>query len=168
MIAFLSFGFSFTFGVFLAPMSADLGWGREVFSLSVAIQLIVLGITQPIAGAIADRYGTGRVLFFGAIATGAGFALRGVTTDPTLFILTGLIVGAGMGSANFAIVIGALGKIVSAQHRSFIMGLGTASASAGMFIGAPVAVQLIQSNGWDITLFIIGASFLLILPFIET
>ncbi|HBN31751.1 MAG TPA: MFS transporter, partial [Rhodobacteraceae bacterium] len=53
------------FGVFLTPMSQDLGWGREVFSLSVAVQLLTWGFAQPIAGAVADRFGTARVLAFG-------------------------------------------------------------------------------------------------------
>ena len=114
MVAFLGFGFAATFGVFLTPMSQDLGWGREVFSLSVAVQLLTWGFAQPIAGAVADRFGTARVLAFGAICAGIGFALRGMTTDPTAFVLTGILVGAGTGSASFPIVIGALGKIVSA------------------------------------------------------
>lgn len=67
LIAFLSFGFAATFGVFLQPMSADLGWGREIFSLSVAVQLLAWGFTQPFAGMAADRYGTARVLAFGAL-----------------------------------------------------------------------------------------------------
>lgn len=81
MIAFLGFGFAATFGVFLAPMSSELGWGRETFSLSVGVQALVWGFSQPIAGAIADRYGTARVLAFGAICAGIGFALRGMTTE---------------------------------------------------------------------------------------
>lgn len=166
MIAFLSFGFSATFGIFMAPMSADLGWGREVFSLSVALQLLTWGISQPVAGAIADRYGTARVLGAGAILAGIGFLLRGIVTDPTLFVLTGLLTGAGTGAASFPIVIGALGKIVSAERRSFIMGLGTAAASLGMFVSAPAATAMIGTVGWQSALLLIGASFALILPFL--
>ncbi len=166
MIAFLGFGFAATFGVFLAPMSADLGWGRETFSLSVAIQLLTWGFVQPVAGAIADRYGTARVLGFGAICAGLGFVLRGVVTDPTLFILTGILVGAGTGAASFPIVIGALGKIVSPERRSFILGLGTAAASLGMFVAAPSAITMIGAVGWQTALLFIGCSFALILPFL--
>lgn len=166
MVAFLGYGFAATFGVFLAPMSADLGWGRETFSLSVAVQLLTWGFAQPIAGAIADRYGTARVLAFGAICAGLGFALRGVTTDPIAFILTGILVGAGTGAASFPIVIGALGKIVSAKRRSFILGLGTAAASLGMFVSAPAATMMIGSVGWQFALILIGCSFALILPFL--
>lgn len=166
VIAFLGFGFAATFGVFLKPMSAELGWGREVFSFSVALQLLTWGFAQPIAGAVADRYGTARVLAFGAICAGLGFAARGITTDPTLFILTGLLVGAGTGAASFPIVIGALGKIVSAERRSFILGLGTAAASLGMFVAAPTATTMIGEIGWQPSLVAIGASFLVILPFL--
>jgi predicted MFS family arabinose efflux permease len=166
VVAFLGFGFAATFGVFLKPMAADLGWGREVFSLSFALQMLTWGIAQPIAGAIADRYGTARVLAFGAVVAGAGFALRGVVTDPTLFVLTGVLAGAGTGAASFPIVIGALGKIVTAKRRSFIMGLGTAAASLGMAVAAPVAVGMIGSIGWQSALVLIGTGFLFILPFL--
>ena len=166
MVAFLGFGFAATFGVFLTPMSQDLGWGRETFSLSVAVQLLTWGFAQPIAGAIADRFGTARVLAFGAVCAGIGFALRGMTTDPTAFVLTGILVGVGTGSASFPIVIGALGKIVSAERRSFILGLGTAAASLGMFVAAPTATMMIGAFGWQPALVLIGCSFALILPFL--
>ncbi|MAX74928.1 MAG: MFS transporter [Nioella sp.] len=166
MVAFLGFGFAATFGVFLAPMSAELGWGREVFSLSVAVQALAWGFAQPVAGAVADRYGTARVLAFGAVCAGAGFALRGVITDPTGFVLTGVLVGAGTGAASFPIVIGALGKIVTPDRRSFILGLGTAAASLGMFVSAPTATFMIGGVGWQPALLLIGASFALILPFL--
>lgn len=166
VVAFLGFGFAASFGVFLAPMSAELGWGREVFSLSVAVQLLTWGFAQPIAGAIADKYGTARVLAFGAICAGIGFALRGIATDPTAFVLTGILVGAGTGAASFPIVIGALGKIVSAERRSFILGLGTAAASLGMFAAAPAATTMIGTIGWQNALIAIGCSFGLILPFL--
>ena len=166
MVAFLGFGFAATFGVFLAPMSAELGWGREVFSLSVAVQALMWGFAQPVAGAIADRYGTARVLGFGAICAGVGFVLRGMVTDPTLFVLTGILVGIGTGAASFPIVVGALGKLVSPERRSFILGLGTAAASMGMFVAAPSATAMIGGLGWQTALIAIGFSFALILPFL--
>ena len=166
VIAFLGFGFAATFGVFLAPMSSELNWGREVFSLSVAVQALMWGVAQPVAGAIADRYGTARVIAFGAICAGVGFVFRGVVTDPVLFVLTGILVGIGTGAASFPIVIGALGKIVTAQRRSFILGLGTAAASMGMFVAAPSAVLMIDGMGWQVSLIAIGCSFALILPFL--
>ena len=132
MVAFLGFGFAATFGVFLKPMIADLGWEREVFSLSVAVQLLTWGVAQPFAGANADRYGIVRVLVFGALCAGIGFALRGITADLTAFVLTGVLVEARTRAASFPIVIGALGKTVNAERRSFILGFGTTAAFLGI------------------------------------
>lgn len=164
MISFISFGFSASFSVFLRPMSIELGWGREVFSLSLAIQALMWGITQPLAGMYADKHGSSRVLAFGAVVAALGFALRGVFDDQTLFILTGFIVGVGTGACSFPVVIVALGKVVQPALRSFIMGLGTAAASAGMFAGAPIATTLIGWMGWSVSIFFLAFSFVLILP----
>ena len=164
VISFVSFGFSASFSVFLRPMSADLGWGREIFSLSLAIQALMWGITQPLAGAYADKHGSTQVLAFGAVFAALGFALRGLLFDETMFILTGFIVGIGTGACSFPVVIVALGKVVEAKQRSFILGLGTAAASAGMFAGAPIATTLIGTIGWGIAIFFVAASFLIILP----
>ena len=164
VISFVSFGFAASFSVFLRPMSADLGWGREVFSLSLAIQALMWGVTQPLAGAYADKHGSTQVLAFGAVFAALGFALRGLLFDETMFILTGFIVGIGTGACSFPVVIVALGKVVEAKQRSFILGLGTAAASAGMFAGAPIATTLIGTIGWGVAIFFVAASFLIILP----
>ena len=164
VISFVSFGFSASFSVFLRPMSADLGWGREIFSLSLAIQALMWGVTQPLAGAYADKHGSTQVLAFGAVFAALGFALRGLLFDETMFILTGFIVGIGTGACSFPVVIVALGKVVEAKQRSFILGLGTAAASAGMFAGAPIATTLIGTIGWGVAIFFVAASFLIILP----
>lgn len=166
VVAFLSFGFAASFGVFLSPMSTDLGWSREVFSLSVAIQALFWGVTQPIAGLMADRHGSARVVAFGAILAALGFLLRGTVISPDVFIWSGVIVGIGTGACSFPVVVVALGKVVPDERRSFIMGLGTASASLGMFVAAPLSIYLINSNGWQPGLLFISLSFLAILPFL--
>lgn len=164
IVAFVGFGFAATFGVFLRPMSNDLGWGREVFSLSMAIQALSWGVTQPFAGMVADRYGTARVLAFGAVVSAFGFFLRGAVIDPGVFVASGVIVGIGTGACSFPVVIVALGKVVSAQRRSFVLGLGTAAASTGMFVAAPLSSMLLAAFGWQTSILVIAASFLLILP----
>lgn len=164
IVAFIGFGFAATFGVFLRPMTQELGWGREVFALSLAIQALFWGLTQPLAGMAADRNGTARVLAFGAVVSALGFLLRGAIIDPTVFVLSGVIVGIGTGACSFPIVIIALGKAVSPEKRSFILGLGTAAASAGMFVAAPLSTFLISQFGWQSSILVIAASFLLILP----
>jgi cyanate permease len=149
MVAFFSFGFSATFGVFLRPMSSELGWGREVFSLSVAVQVLCWGIAQPFAGMAADRLGTARVLAVGALLAALGFFLRGAIVTPQVFVASGVLVGAG-----------------TAQQRSFVMGLGTAAASMGMFIAAPASTMMIGALGWQRAILLISLSFVVILPFL--
>lgn len=164
IVAFIGFGFAATFGVFLRPMSEDLGWGREVFSLSMAIQALCWGVTQPLAGMVADRYGTARVLAFGAVVSALGFFLRGAVIDPGVFVASGVIVGVGTGACSFPVVIVALGKVVAKARRSFVLGLGTAAASTGMFVAAPASSVMMSLLGWQTSIFVIAASFLLILP----
>ncbi|MFT7592827.1 MAG: putative MFS family arabinose efflux permease [Paracoccaceae bacterium] len=166
LIAFLGFGFSATFGVFLRPMSADLGWSREVFSLSVAIQALAWGFTQPFAGMAADRFGTARVLAVGAVLAALGFFLRGWIVNPEVFVFSGVIVGIGTGACSFPVVIAALGKVVTAKQRSFVMGLGTAAASLGMFVAAPASSAMIDFFGWQRSIMLISLSFLCIMPFL--
>lgn len=164
LVAFIGFGFAATFGVFLRPMSEELGWGREIFSLSLAIQALCWGVTQPIAGIVADRYGTARVLAFGALISALGFFLRGAVIHPLIFIASGIVVGIGTGACSFPVVIVALGKVVTTERRSFILGIGTAAASTGMFVAAPLATVLMNRIGWQSSILVIAASFLLILP----
>ncbi|MFN3260250.1 MAG: MFS transporter [Pikeienuella sp.] len=164
LISFLGFGLSVGFGVFLRPVTEDLGWSREIFSLSVAVQLLAWGIAQPLAGMAADRFGAALAIAAGALMAAAGFGIRAVTDSPDIFILAGALAGAGTGACSFPIVIVALGKAVTPQRRGTIMGLGTASASLGMFMAAPGAIFAIESFGWRPTLSAMAALFLLIPP----
>ena len=150
--------------MFLRPMSDDLGWAREIFSLSLALQALVWGVTQPFAGIFADKYGPVRVLAFGSLMAACGFAIRGIIIDEMIFVLSGIIVGIGTGTCSFPLVIVALGKSVKEGSRSFIMGLGTAAGSVGMFVGAPLTTILISKIGWGLSVQVIAISFLLVLP----
>lgn len=163
-VAFLGFGLSVAFGVFLRPVTADTGWTRELFSLSVGVQLLAWGLAQPLAGMLADRHGASRVIGVGAVAAAAGFGLRALTESPEVFVLAGLLAGAGTGASSFPLVLVALGKAVAPARRSAIMGLGTAAASSGMFVAAPGAIALIDAFGWRTALLVLAAAFLLILP----
>ena len=166
MVAFLGFGLAAAFGVLLLPMSEALGWGREVFSLSIAVQLLCWGIAQPVAGLVADRYGAARVLVAGAIIAALGFLLRAIVLDPAVFVFAGFIAGVGTGACSFPIVIVALGKVMPPEKRSFVMGLGTAAASLGMFVGAPVLVAMINVAGWQNAILTVVVAYVLILPFV--
>ena len=103
-------------GLFLAPMTEAHGWSREIFALSIAIQNIMWGIGQPFAGALADRYGTGRVLAGGGLLYAAGLVLMSWAPDPVwLNISAGVMIGLGFSAASFSIVLSAFGRRVPSR-----------------------------------------------------
>src|SRR5215813_7381130 len=164
-IAMLSFGPRSAVGQFLSPMSLEYHWGRDVFGWALAIQNLLWGAFQPFAGGVADRYGAVRVLWTGAIAYAAGLALMAYSDSPILLNLSaGVLIGFALSSCSFNLVIGALGKIVPPEWRSFAFGAGTAAGSFGQFLFSPLARFLIDSTGWQNTLIIFGGIMLLILP----
>ena len=113
MIAMLTFGVRSGFGLFLEPMSSDLGWGREVFALAIAIQNLLWGLGQPFAGALADRYGAGRVLAGGGILYVLGLVLMAFTSSPVmLYLSAGVLIGLALSGAAFGIVLAAITRIV--------------------------------------------------------
>lgn len=163
LIALLSNGPRTTMGLFLAPMTEARGWSREIFALSIAIQNIMWGIGQPIAGAIADRYGTGRVLAGGGLLYALGVALMAWAPTPVWLALTaGVIMGLGMAAASFFLVLAAFGRRVPAEKRSIVFGIGTAAGSMGQFLFAPLGQTLIQTFGWQQALVLLGAMMLVI------
>jgi MFS family permease len=165
LMAILTFGPRSTFGFFLQPLSTDLGVGRDVFAFAVAIQNLLWGAAQPFAGAIADRYGTLRSLWVGAILYAAGLVLMAYSTTPGMLTLSaGVLIGFGLAGASFTIVLAAFGKLLPESKRSFAFGAGTAAGSFGQFLFSPLAVALIGSVGWHTTLMIFALMVLICLP----
>jgi MFS family permease len=165
LIGLLGFGPRSALGFFLTPISQANGWGREVFALALAIQNLLWGVGQPLAGGIADRYGTVRVLAFGAVCYAAGLVLMAQATTPGMLDLTaGVLIGFGLSGCSFTIVIGAFGKLLPANWRSLAFGLGTAAGSFGQFLYSPLGVALIDRSGWQSALVIFAGLTLLILP----
>ena len=165
LISIFTFGPRSTFGFFLQPMSQELGFGRDVFALSIAIQNLLTGVGQPIAGAIADRFGTLRALIGGVLLYVAGLVLMSYASTPGMLHLSaGVLIGFGLSGASFAIVLAAFGKLMPEAWRSFSFGVGTAAGSFGQFLFSPLAVALLGTVGWHQTLLIFAVVVLLVLP----
>jgi MFS family permease len=155
----ITYGLRTSFGLFATPIGEGRGWSPEVFALAIAIQNLVWGIGQPFAGAVADRYGSGRVLAAGGVIYAAGVALMAVSPTPLAFGLTGgVLVGLGLSGASFTIVIAALGRLVPEERSSQAMGLATAAGSLGQFVFAPLGQAFLTDYGWQTTLLLLAGS----------
>lgn len=164
-ISILSFGPRSSIGAFQRDVLVDNNWTRDVFSLAIALQNLLWGLGQPLAGGFADRFGAVRVLIVGAALYAAGLVLMGLSTTPLMFGLSaGALIGLGLSGASFNLVLGAFGRLVPENRRSMAFGFGTAAGSLGQFLFAPLAVGLIQSFGWRNTSFIFAGMLILIAP----
>ncbi|MCB1752450.1 MAG: MFS transporter [Gammaproteobacteria bacterium] len=164
-IAMLGFGIRSSFGLFLDPLTLEKGWGRETFALAMAIQNLLWGIGVPLAGMIADRHGSARVLIFGAVAYGAGiFGMAQAENGLVLCLTGGVLAGIGVAFTGFAIALSAIAKVVGPHKRSLALGLGTAAGSLGQVLFSPLALSFITLYGWHTALLILAGSALLIVP----
>lgn len=165
MCGLLTFGPRSSIGLFQLPMTAEYGWGRDIFSLAIAIQNLLWGVGQPFAGALADRFGTVRVISLGALMYAAGLAIMSYATSPgVLTIGAGVLIGFGLSGASFNLVIGAFGKLLPPEWRGLAFGAGTAAGSLGQFLFPPIGNLLIDSIGWHETLLIFAVTLLAVLP----
>ncbi|MDO9600291.1 MAG: MFS transporter [Azoarcus sp.] len=159
LVLSLSLGMRHSFGLFLQPMSFDLGWGRETFAFAIALQNLVWGIAQPFTGMIADRYGAGRVVLGGALAYVLGLVLMPLSADGLELGLTaGVLVGLGLSGTGFGIIYGAIGRAVAAERRSAALGAAGALGSLGQFAMLPYAQSLITGTGWAQGLWVLAAT----------
>ncbi len=165
LVAILSFGPRSALGFFLTPMSQENGWGRDVFSLALAVQNLLWGAAQPFAGAVADRYGALRVISGGGILYGLGLLLMANSHSPAMLELSaGVLIGFGLSGCSFNIVLAAFGKLLPERWRSLAFGAGTAAGSFGQFLFSPLAVALKDAFGWQGALLIFAALCAAMLP----
>ncbi len=165
LIAALAFGPRSALGFFLSPLSNANHWGRDVFAFALALQNLLWGMAQPVAGAIADRFGAARVQSAGAVLYVLGLTLTAYSTNAAMLDLSaGALIGFGLSGTTFPIVLAAFGKMLPAEWRSIAFGLGTAAGSFGQFLFSPLAVFLIDLFGWQYALVGFAVVMLAILP----
>ncbi len=164
-IVTLSMGIRHGFGLWLQPITQAQGWTRETFAFAIAIQNLSWGIFGIFAGMVADRFGAFRVIAGGAVLYALG--LVGMALSPTglLFTLTtGVLIGAAQAGTTYAVIYGVIGRNVSADKRSWAMGVAAAAGSFGQFLMVPTESFLISSLGWQTALLVLGGAVLLIVP----
>ncbi len=161
----LNMGVRQTFGLFLEPMTLDLGISRGNFSLAIAVQNILWGLLTPLCGILADRYGTGRVLVTGGLLYALGIVIMALgASGLAVHIGAGVLVGLAVGASGFPLVLSAVARAVPAPRRNLAIALAATGGSVGQFILLPLAQLLIQATGWPTALLIFAALSALIVP----
>jgi MFS family permease len=164
-IALLSFGPRSSLGFFIQPMGREFAWGRDVFGLALALQNLLWGLGQPIAGAVADRFGVLRVMVVGALLYAGGLlVMRYAATPGSLDLGAGVLIGFGLSGCSFNLVLSAFSKLLPLEKRGLALGAGTAAGSFGQFLFAPFGVAMIDNFGWQSALTVFALLMLLIVP----
>jgi MFS family permease len=144
------------FGLFLQPVSLELGTGFQLFSLAIAVQNLVWGLSSPLFGAAADRHGPWRIAAVGALLYGGGlFLMASFVTEAGIF-MGQILVGLGLGSAGISIAIGAVARSAPPEKRSLAIGLVTSFGSFGQFALVPVTQFLMVAGGWQFALLMLS------------
>jgi MFS family permease len=165
LILMLAMGVRQTMGLFLPPMTLANGWTRDEFAFAIALQNLLWGAFVPFAGAIADRFGAGRVLASSAAAYVLGLVLMAHSGTPVAFGLSaGLIIGLALSGTTFGVVLGVVSKIAAPEKRSMALGIVSAGGSFGQFAMVPVGASLIGGLGWYAALLTLAAMAALIVP----
>lgn len=153
LVLTISMGIRQSFGLFLEPVSIDMGWDRQVFGLAMAVQNLLMGASQPFFGALADRWGSARVVVIGGALYVAGLLTMAVTATPWDFQLsTGVLIGFATSATGFPVILGAVARAFPPEKRSVALGIAGAGGSFGQFAVAPASPYLIAGIGWPLAL----------------
>ena len=165
VILCIGFGVRSGFGLFLQPMSLENGWGRETFSLAMAVQNLLWGVFGPFAGGVADRYGAGRVVVACGIAYVLGLVVMAFTETPlALHVGSGFLIGLALSGTTFATLLAVIGRVTPPEKRSTALGIATAAGSFGQFAILPITQLLITSFDWRHALLGLAAIAALMVP----
>jgi MFS family permease len=166
-IMMITMGARMTTGLFLSPINTSTGLGIVSISFAMAVGQFVWGAAQPVFGAIADKYGSVRVLIAGALMLAAGTALTPfVDTQWGLIFALGILSAAGAGAGSFSILIGATSQRIPAERRAFASGFINAGGSFGQFVFAPLVQAVISLAGWVTAMLAMAAATLLTIPLV--
>ncbi len=167
LLLVLSFGYRAGFGLFLQPMSEARGWGRDVFSLALAIQNLAWGVFAIVAGGLADRFGNLKVLIGAVLLYALGmYGMAYATTEQAIISTAGLLVGAGVAGTSFGIVLPAVARAVPEEKRGWALGIATSAGSFGQFLVVPFMQLVVDQVGWFLALQYLGLSALMMALFI--
>ena len=161
----IAMGVRSTFGVFLNPLSAEHGVSITMLSFAIALQNLVWGLAQPLAGAISDRHGAGRVIAVGGVLYAAGLIVAALFSDPMMIIFGGgILIGMAQSCTTFAVVLGVVGRNVGEKRRPMALGIAAAGGSFGQMAVVPLAQGLIEIDGVVFSLMGMAALTFILVP----
>lgn len=161
----LANGIRASFGLFLAPMTEAHAWTASGFAFAIALQVLLNGVSQPIAGQLADRFGGRSVIIGGAVLYAAGILGMAASDGLPLFtFFAGVVMGVAVSAAGMPIFIASLTRMLPEEKRGRAAGLGTAGSSAGQFLVVPLAGLGIAGLGWQWALIALAMAALLVIP----
>ena len=161
----LNMGVRQTFGLFIAPMTIDIGFGRGSFALAIAVQNLLWGVLTPACGMIADRYGTGRMLVAGGLLYVLGILVMALGQSVfTVHLGAGILVGMAVASCGFPLVLSVVARIAPEEKRSLWLAIAASGGSVGQFLLLPFGQLMITGFGWVIALLAMAALAALIVP----
>lgn len=164
-IVTLSMGIRHGFGLWLQPVTQSQGWSRETFAFAIAIQNLTWGVSGIFAGMLADRFGAFRVIVGGALLYALGLTGMALASTPLVFTATaGVLIGMAQAGTTYAVIYGVIGRNISADKRSWAMGIAAAAGSFGQFLMVPTEGFLISSFGWQDALMMLGLASLMMVP----
>jgi len=170
-IAAISLGVRSTFGIFLDPIADTVGSGRGAIGLAIAIQNLIWGLSQPIAGAVSDRFGAARTIAVGTVLWSLSMVLLSTATSTGMVLLSGgFLSGLAVGAASFSVILSSVGRMVSEERRAFTLGVISAVGSLGQFVLIPIAQRIIDGSSWQdaaVALAVIAAAALVFTPLIR-
>lgn len=161
----LTMGVRQSMGLFLSPLNTATGLGFGSISLAFACGQLCWGLTQPFAGAIADKFGAGRVLLVGVLLVTVGTLITPLmTTTAGLIFAIGILSAGGAGIAGPAVLLAATNRLIAPERRGMATGIVNAGGSFGQFVMAPIAGALSAGIGWAGAIQVMGFIVLLALP----
>ena len=165
IILMLSMGVRHGFGLWLQPVTQSRGWGRETFAFAIAIQNLAWGVAGIFAGMVADRLGAFKVIVGGAVVYALGLFGMASATTPLLFAASaGVLIGVAQAGTTYTVIYGVIGRNISADKRSWAMGVAAAAGSFGQFLMVPTEGFLISSFGWQQALITLGLASMMMVP----
>lgn len=160
----IAMGLRQVMGLYMKPVTGHLGLGREAFALAIAVANIVWGIAAPFTGAISDRYGSGRIVAMGALATAAGLLVMQAATSEMHLMASGVLLGFGVAGAGVNALVGAVARVAPPERRSSAVAALGMGSGVGILIALPYTHLLIERLGWNSSLAVLAATSMLLLP----